>query len=103
MAQKTPPSEDFERRLFEFSIGDLRLQDTILEKAGQRKAAGLLRDLLLDWRAYPSRTVYSPAQLRRYAAALQKIATALRKAGQAAAADLAARIGREIDGWTRKP
>jgi hypothetical protein len=66
-------SEGVERRLFEFSLGPLRLLDTVLDKAGQGKRGGLLRDLLIDWRAYPSRTVHSHKDLLRFAAAVGSI------------------------------
>jgi hypothetical protein len=94
--------DDLERRLFEFSLGELRLLDTVLDKAGQRKLADLLRDLLLDWRAYPSRTKYAPKDLRNYATTLGKVAAGLRKAGQSGAANHAAQIKLEIEEWTRR-
>jgi hypothetical protein len=93
---------DVERRLFEVSLGELRLLDTVLDKAGQPKLADLLRNLLLDWRAYPSRTKYAPKDLRKYAANLGKVATGLRKAGQGGAAEHATQIKAEIEEWTRR-
>jgi hypothetical protein len=94
--------DDFERRLFEFSLGELRLLDTVLDKEGQPKLATLLRDLIMDWRAYPSRTKYAPKDLRKYAATLGKVAAGLRKAGQGGAAGHAAQIKAEIEEWTRR-
>jgi len=88
---------DVERQLFEFSLGELRLLDTVLDKAGRPKLALLLRDLLVDWRAYPSRTKYSTQDLRKYGALLGKVAAGLRKAGQGAAADHVAGVQRALE------
>lgn len=102
MTRAKPGPADLERRLFDFSLGELRLLDAVLQKAGQKKLAGLLRDVLLDWRAYPSRTVYSTAQLRGYAASLGKIAAGLRKAGKAASVEPVLQVKREIESWVGK-
>jgi hypothetical protein len=100
-ARFKPLPDGVERRLFEFSLGPLRLLDTVLDKAGQKKPAGLLRDLLLEWRAYPSRTVFSRKHLLGFAATLSRIEAGLRQAGKDDAAGHVARIKGEIEGWTR--
>jgi len=50
-ARALPKPEEVERQLFEFSLGPLRILDTLLDKAGQEEAANLLRELLIEWRA----------------------------------------------------
>jgi hypothetical protein len=92
--------DDIERRLFEISIGPIRLLDTVLEKAGQREPAALLREVLLDWRAYPSKSVYSNEHLRLFASNLEKIESALHQVKDEKAALLVAEIRRELDQWT---
>jgi hypothetical protein len=47
---------DIEQRLLEISIGLIRLLQTVLDKARQRRPAALLGDVLLDGRAYPGKT-----------------------------------------------
>ena len=92
---------DVERRLFEISIGPLRLLDSVLEKAGERAAAALLRELLLDWRAYPSRSLYSAGELRSFVMKLGKIEMALHRANEEKSAGLVSRIGQEIERWIK--
>jgi hypothetical protein len=100
-AKPTPKPEEIERRLFEFSLGPLRLLDTVLGKAGKGELAGLLRDLLINWRAYPSRTVYSRKDLLRFESTLGRIEAGLRKARLTVAAAHVATMKGEIEGWTR--
>ena len=100
-APTQPEPDDIEHRLFEFSLGPLRLLDTVLDQAGQGKRASLLRDLLMDWRAYPSRTIYSRRDLLGFVATLGGIQAGLRKAREGSAAEHVARIIREIETWMR--
>ena len=93
--------EEVERRLFEVSLGPLRLLDTVLEKAGQKRLAGRLRDLLVEWRAYPSLSVFSRKDLRGFEARLGNVEAGLRQAGQEASAGEVAGIKGEIEGWMR--
>jgi hypothetical protein len=102
-ARAKPNPGEVERRLFEFSLGPLRLLDTVLEKAGHGKHAGLLRNLLVEWRAYPSLTVFSRKDLLGFAATLGRIEAGLLRAGQEAAAGHVAGIKGEIEGWTQRP
>jgi hypothetical protein len=99
-ARIKPLPEVVERRLFEFSLGPLRLLDTVLDKAGRKKLAGLLRELLVEWRAYPSLSVFSQKDLRGFETMLGRIAAGLRKAGQETAAGHVAGIRGEIRTWT---
>jgi hypothetical protein len=100
MPRPRPKPQEIERRLFEWSLGPLRLLDTVLEKAGQKRLAGRLRELLVEWRAYPSLSVFSGKDLRGFAATLGRIEAGLRRAGQEAAAGQLAGIQGEIEGWT---
>jgi hypothetical protein len=99
-ARIKPLPEVVERRLFEFSLGPLRLLDTVLDKAGRKKLAGLLRELLVEWRAYPSLSVFSRKDLSGFATALGRIESGLRRARQEAAAGHVAGIRGEIKTWT---
>jgi len=92
---------DVERRLFAISLGRIRLFDTILDKAGLRVLADILRGLLMEWRAYPSLSAFSRKDLDRYSGEMAKIAAGLRMAGQEVAAKHADLVGQEIGGWVR--
>ena len=61
----------------------------------------MLRELLVEWRAYPNLSVFSRKGLRGYATTLGRIEAGLRRAVQEAAAGHGAGIQGEIEGWMR--
>jgi hypothetical protein len=93
--------QDVERRLFDLSIGPLRLLDTILDKAREHRAAALLRELLIDWRAYPSKSRFSAKDLQIFLVKLGKIEAALRRANEDRSARLVSEIGHEVERWAQ--
>jgi hypothetical protein len=92
---------DVERRLFEISLGNIRLLDTTLEKAGLPDLATLLRELVMSWRAYPSRSVFSREDLRGFLKILDQIMAGLRAGGRLADAEFIREVVREIRSWNR--
>lgn len=102
MRSKKLSSRDIERRLFEVSVGPLRLLDTLLNSLGKNDLAIQLRDLLTGWRAYPSLTVYSRHDLRSFIASLESIEGGLSELGQRQSADLVHQIRKEVTEWTSR-
>ena len=101
MGPRKESREDIERRLFDLSIGPLRLLDTVLDKAGERRPAALLRELLLDWRAYPSKSRFSAKELQDFAATLKTIEASLRKVKEDKGARVVSEIGQELLRWIK--
>src|SRR5690349_5439195 len=94
-----PPKKnrvDLERRLFDLSIGPLRLLDTVLDKAGEHGSGALLRELLLEWRAYPSKSRFSARELRKFASILRTIEGVLRSVNEIQGARLVSEIEQEL-------
>jgi hypothetical protein len=99
-AQPKPAS--VERRLFDLSLGGIRLLDSMLETSGHPELAQLLREMLIDWRAYPSLSVCSQKDLKSYAKRLGQVRAGLHQSGHPGAAGLVDEVKREIEGWIRK-
>lgn len=97
-ALKARHSKDLERRLFEISIGPLRLLDTRLDKAGCRKDADALRSVLVEWRAWPSLSRFSGADLRRFLRKLEKARRALLQAEEPNGEAMIRKVMEEIEG-----
>jgi hypothetical protein len=99
---RKPPGSgpvDVERRLFDLSLGKIRLLDTTLDKAGLPELAMLLRELVMGWRAYPSRSRFSREDLRDFSKKLGQIRDGLGASGCPGGAGLAFDIMREIKSW----
>jgi hypothetical protein len=92
---------DIERRLFEISLGHLRLLDTTLDKAGHPEMAELLRELIMGWRAYPSLSVFSREDLRGFSKKLDQIAAGLRATSHCDESEFVLEVMRELKSWIR--
>jgi hypothetical protein len=94
-----PRAPSIERRLFDISLGGIRLLDSVLEKCGQPDLAEILREMLINWRGYPSLSVFSKKDLRKYAKRLGQVGAGLHRAGHRDAAQIVEDVKREIQGW----
>lgn len=95
------PAIDVERRLFELSLGKIRLLDTTLDKAGLPELATLLRELVMEWRAYPSRTRFSSQDLQTFSARLGRVVDGLQSTSLPDETESILAVMREIKSWSR--